>query len=255
VIVNQAMVRRYWKDGDPLRDQLIIGRGLGPQLDEPPRQIVGVVGDVRDGGLNRDPQPTMYVPWAQINDAINELNVGITPVAWIVRTRTDPLSMSVAIQRELRQASGGLPVARVRTMEEVVSQSTARQHFNMLLLGIGGSALLLAGIGIYGLMSYSVQQRTQEIGIRLALGAGSPGVRNMIVTQGMAIALAGVVAGIASALGLTRLMTSVLFGVTARDPFVFASVPLVLSAVAFVGVWLPARRAARVDPITALRTE
>jgi predicted permease len=256
VIINQAMARQYWPTGDPLNDRLTIAKGLGPPLEDSVRQIVGVVGDVRGAGLDRDPQPTMYVPWAQVTDAHNANLVEITPLAWIVRTRGEPYSMGRAVQDELRQASGGLPVARLRTMREVVSQSTARADFNMLLLTVfAGSALLLAALGIYGLMAYSVQQRTQEIGIRVALGADSDRVRNLILGQGMRIALAGVAIGTALALGLTRVMASFLFGVTARDPAVFISVPVFLSIVAMLGVWLPARQAARVDPAVALRTD
>jgi putative ABC transport system permease protein len=125
----------------------------------------------------------------------------------------------------------------------------------ILLTTFAVAALLLAAIGIYGLMAYSIQQRTQEIGIRMALGAGAPAVRNMVVRQGMSVALAGVAIGVASAFGLTRVLASFLFGVTARDPLVFVGVPLLLSTVALAGVWLPARRAAKVDPVVALRTE
>jgi predicted permease len=254
-IINQTMAQRYWPGGNPLADRITIAKGL-PELGDATRQIVGVVGDVRDGGLNRDPQPTMYIPWAQLPDAHNANLVGITPLAWIVRTRGGPYLLSSAIQNELRLASGGLPVARPRTMDEIVTQSTARSDFTMLLLTIfAGSALLLAAIGIYGLMAYSVQQRTREIGIQLALGADSSNVRNTIVRQGMGVALAGVAIGLASAFGLTRIIASFLFGVTATDPAVFVAVPLLLSAVALMGVWLPARRAARIDPVIALRTE
>ena len=227
------------------------------QLEDPTRQIVGIVGDVRAFGLNQDPRPIMYIPWAQVPDAHNANLVGITPLAWIVRTRGEPYSLSAAIQTELRQASGGLPVARPRTMDEIVTQSTARSDFNMFLLTIfAGSALLLAAIGIYGLMAYSVQQRTQEIGIRLALGAEPHDVRNMVIRQGMSVALVGVAIGLASAFGLTRFIASFLFGVTRPGTrWCSSAVPLLLSAVALVGVWLPARRAARVDPVIALRTE
>jgi ABC-type antimicrobial peptide transport system permease subunit len=141
-------------------------------------------------------------------------------------------------------------------MEEIVVQSTARSDFNMFLLTVfAGSALVLAAIGIYGLMAYSVEQRTQEIGIRLALGADSHRVRNMVILQGMTVVLAGVAIGLASAFGLTRVIAGFLYGVTSRDPLVFLTVPVLLTAVALVGVWLPARRAARVDPVIALRTE
>jgi ABC-type antimicrobial peptide transport system permease subunit len=197
----------------------------------------------------------MYIPQAQVPDAVNALNVRLTPIAWIVRTRTDPGALSNAIQEQLRQASG-LPVADVRSMSEVVSRSTSRQQFNMWLMTVFGTvALLLAAIGIYGLMAYSVKQRTQEIGIRLALGAEADQVKNMVVFQGMRLTLAGVVIGIAAAFGLTRFIASFLFGVDAWDPFVFVSVPLVLSSVALLAVWLPARRASRVNPIDALRYE
>jgi predicted permease len=255
VVINESMARQYWPKGNPIGERITIGRGLGPQFDEPPRQIVGVVGDVRDGSLNRDPQPIMYIPWAQLVDAHSANLLDITPIAWVVRTRGEPHALAGAIQSQLRQATG-LAVARSRTMDEVVAQSTARSDFNMFLLTVfAGSALLLAAIGIYGLMSYSVQQRTQEIGIRVALGADSDRVRNMIVGQGMVIALVGVAIGLASAFGLTRVMQSFLFGVTTRDPAVFVAAPVILSMVALVGVWLPARRAARVDPAVTLRAE
>ena len=255
-IINNAMAKRFWPNGDPLADRITIGKGLGPRMELAGRQIVGIAGDVRDGGLNRDPQPIMYVPWAQMPDAHSANLLDITPIAWIVRTRGEPYAMSANIQRELRAASGGLPVAAPRSMDEVVVRSTARSDFNMILLTTFAlAALLLAAIGIYGLMAYSIQQRTQEIGIRMALGAGAGTVRNMVVRQGMSVALAGVAIGVASAYGLTRVIASFLFGVTARDPLVFVGVPLLLSGVALVGVWLPARRAAKVDPVVALRVE
>jgi putative ABC transport system permease protein len=255
-IINQAMTKQFWPTGDPLADRITIGRGLGPRMELVGRQIVGIAGDVRDGGLNRDPRPIMYVPWAQMPDAHSANLLDITPLVWIVRTRGEPYAMSPTIQQELRQASGGLPAARPRSMGDIIVRSTARSDFNMLLLTtFAGSALLLAAIGIYGLMAYSVQQRTQEIGVRLALGATSQSVRNMIIRQGMGVALIGVAIGIASAFGLTRVIATFLFGVTTRDPLVFLSVPLLLSAVALLGVWLPAQRAAYVDPVVALRTE
>jgi putative ABC transport system permease protein len=250
------MSRQFWKDGDPLSDRLVIGKGIMREFaEEPVRQIIGVVADVRDGGLNNDPGPKMYVPQAQVPDAVNALNVRITPVAWVVRTRVEPHSLGGAIQEQLRQSTG-LPVSDVRSMNDVVSRSVSRERFNMLLMTIFGcSALLLAAIGIYGLMAYSVEQRTQEIGIRLALGAESGDVRRMVVLQGMRLALAGVVIGIASSFGLTRFIATFLFGVKAWDPAVFVVVPIVLTAVALAAVWLPAGRASRIDPIVALRCE
>jgi len=257
VIVNDTFVRQFLKDSaDPLAERLTIGKPFMREFAaEQPRQIVGVVGDVRDGGLNNDPNPTMYVPQAQIPDAAAALNARLTPMAWVVRTRSAPYTVSAAVQEQLRQVTG-LPVSDVRSMEEVVSRSISRQRFNMLLMTIFGSAaLLLAAIGIYGLMAYSVAQRTQEIGIRLALGATASDVRRMVIGQGMRLALIGVVIGLGSAFGLARLIASLLYGVTPRDPAVFAATAAMLAAVAFVGVSLPARRAVTVDPVVALRAE
>jgi predicted permease len=244
VIINQTAAKRFWPAGDPLRDQIIMGS-------EPPRQIIGVVGDVRDEALNRDPRPNLYLPSATGSGLLQ-----IQPWAWVIRTRVAPMRLSSAIQTELREASGGLPVAHVRTMEEILSRSMAAENFNTLVLTIFGcSALVLAAIGIYGLMAYSVAQRTQEIGIRLALGAESGRIRNMVVFQGLRPALAGVVCGLTAAFGLTRLIASFLFGVKTWDPVVFFVVPVILAGVALVAVWLPAMRASRVDPIQALRYE
>jgi putative ABC transport system permease protein len=256
VIINEAMARQYWPNSDPLNDRLTIGRGgMREFAAEVDRQIIGVIGDSRDGGLNRDPGPIMFIPQAQVPDAVNALNLRIGPMSWVVRTESASQALSGQIQEQIRQASG-LPVTNVRWMEEIVSRSMSRQRFNMWLMAVFGfSALLLAAIGIYGLMAYAVEQRTQEIGIRLALGADTAKVRKMVVSQGMRLAIAGVVLGLAAAFGLARLIESLLYGVTTRDPVVFAAVPAVLTAVAFVAVWLPARRASKVDPIVALRYE
>jgi putative ABC transport system permease protein len=256
VIINEAMARRFWEKADPLTDRLIIGRNVMKEFaGERERQIVGVVGDVRAGGLRNDPGPMMYVPQAQLPDAANALNVGLTPLAWVIRTQVEPQAVSAAVQEELRQ-SAGLPVSNVRTMDEVVTLSTSRERFNMLMMTVfGGSALLLAAIGIYGLMAYSVEQRTQEIGIRLALGAPVSQVKNMVIRQGMILAIVGVGIGLAAAWMLARFVEGFLFGVQARDPIVFVGVPLILTTIALIAVWLPARRASRIDPIIALRYE
>lgn len=223
---------------------------------EPARQIIGIVGDIHDGGLNRDPRPLMIVPQAQVQDGMNALMARIGPVVWLARTRTDPHQFISSVTEQLRQASGGFPVAHVRVMDEVVIRSTARESFNMLLLTIfGAAALILASIGIYGLMAYSVQQRTQEIGIRMALGADRARIRNLVVLQGMQLALIGVLVGIAASFGLTRLISSFLFGVRSWDPLAFITIPVLLMAVALLAVWLPAARASRLDPMRALRVE
>jgi len=259
-IINQAMARKFWQGypagPDPLMDRLILGRSYGPEFEEPVRQIVGVAGDVHDFGLNRNPQPMVYVPIAQVTDGITALMTRASTVVWIARTRVAPHSLGPGIEKELREATGGLSVARVRSMEEVVARSTASESFHMTLLTIFGcAALLLAAVGIYGLMSYSVQHRTPELGIRMALGADSRHVRNMIVIQGMRLTLAGVVIGEAAAFGLARLLANFLFDVKTWDPLVFAIVPVLLSAVALLAVWLPALRATRIDQVTALRYE
>ncbi len=256
VIINETLAKKYWPKENPIGQQIVIGKGVGPQFVEGPRQIIGVAGDIRDGGLNQDPRPLLIVPQAQVTDGVTALNAGISPIVWLVRTHGDPHQYIAAVTEQLRQASGGFPVARVRPMTEVVVNSTARQDFNMLLLNIfAASALILAAIGIYGLMAYSVQQRTQEMGIRMALGADRASIRSLVVWHGMRLALVGVVIGIGAAFGLTRFIASFLFGVKTWDPIVFVTVPVVLSLVALLAVWMPATRASRLDPQQALRIE
>jgi putative ABC transport system permease protein len=249
--------RGFWPDGNPLNDSLIIGRSIRPDYDaDPIRQIVGIVGDVRDQGLNRTPRPAMYVPVAQVPDGVTILNVRLLPIVWIARTTGEPHVLAPIIEKNLHDVSGGLPVARIRSMDDVVSESTAGARFYMLLMSVfAASALVLAAIGVYGLMAYSVKQRTQEIGIRLALGAGPEQVRRMIVRQGMTLATLGIVIGATVSFSVARVLAGMLFGVNPRDPAIFVSVPLLLAAVALVAVWLPAIRASRMTPMNALRYE
>lgn len=259
VVINQALADEHWPDGgDPLADRMLIGGGadnMKELAEEPVRQIIGVVADVHAQGLTNDAAPTMYLPQAQVPDALNALNVGITPMAWVVRTEGDPASVSTTIQEELRLATG-LPVTDVESMGEIVSISTSRQRVNMLLMIVfGGSALLLAAIGIYGLMAYSVQQRTQEIGIRMAMGADAGHVRGMVVKQGMALVTVGMVVGLGAAYFLANVLASVLFEVEPRDLTVFVAVSVVLSAIGLAAVTIPALRASRVDPLEAVRYE
>jgi len=255
-IINEAMAKQYWQKGDPLTDRIQIGVGAGPAFAEPPRQIVGIVGDTHDGGLNRDPFPIMYIPLAQMPDLETALNSRVAPLWWIVRSQVDPRTLVAPITSALREASGGLPIAHVRTMNEIEARNSARQRFNMLLLTIFGAAgLLMAAIGVYGVMSYSVQQRTQELGIRMALGAQASSIRNMVIRQGMTLALIGVIVGIGGALWLTHFLASFLFGVKALDPTAFIVTPLLLSGVALIAIWIPARRATQVDPMRSLRFE
>jgi len=257
VIITQAMERQFWKKGeDPLGQQIVIGKGVGPEFTEPARTIIGIVGDVRDGGLNSDPGPLMIVPLAQMTDGLTALNSRVAPLTWVMRTRGEPLQLARAVSEQLRKASGGFPVAHIRSMDEVEARSMAREDFNMLLLTIFGiAALVLAAIGIYGLMAYSVTQRVQEIGIRMALGADRQRIRRMVVWQGMRLALAGVALGVSAAFGLTRLIASSLYGVKSWDPTAFVIVPIVLTLVALMATWMPAVRASRLDPMKALRVE
>jgi putative ABC transport system permease protein len=255
VIINEAFARQYWKNDNPIGHRLIIGGGMGPDFVQPPREIIGVVGDARDGGLNNDPFPATFIPLAQVGDAYTKLNNLFMPLNWLVRTKVTPFSLSAPIQRAFQEAAD-LPVSHMRTMDQIVIQSTARDEFNTTLLGIFGLvAILLASIGLYGLMAYSVEQRTLEFGIRLALGADSGLLRNMVVRQAMILAAVGIVIGLGAAYGLTRLMVSLLFDVKPTDPAVFASVAALLGAVAFLASYIPARRALRVDPAVALRYE
>ena len=249
-MINQTLALQFWPNGNPLHDRILIGRNQAP------REIIAVVGDVRDSALSQQPRPIVYFPIAQMTDQETVRLTEDISWTWVIRTRAAPLSLSSAVQDALRQATGGLPVSHVRTMQDTVSRSRAVSDFETLVLTLfGTSALLLAAIGIYGLMAYSVARRTQEIGIRLALGAASTTIRKMLILQCLRPALLGIMGGIAAAFGLTRLLAALLFGVTPWDPLAFLVMPLILLAVAFVAAWLPAIRASRVDPSLALLQE
>lgn len=256
VVITQAMAKKYWPKGDAIGARITIGHGLGQDFEEGPRQVVGIVGDTRDQGVNNDVTELMYIPEPQVVDGITNLESRVLPLIWVVRTKVAPFSLSEPIQRELRAATGGLPVAHIRTMDQVVGESMARATFGTTLLSVfAGVALLLAAVGIYGLMAYSVQQRTQEIGIRMALGASPQNVRKMVVLQGMQLAAIGLVIGVGAALGLTRFMANMIFGVKTWDPTAFISVAVLLGAVCWLATYIPARRASRVDPMVSLRYE
>jgi putative ABC transport system permease protein len=253
VIVNQAFADRFWPNGAALGQRILIGRGLAILGGEPEREIVGVVADVRNRGLDDEPAPTMYVPQAQVSDLFNVFWVGSIPLSWVVHTASDPSTMASTLETELR-AITGVPVASTETMANVVSISTSRERFNMLLMSIfGGAALVLAALGIYGLLAYSVQQRTQELGIRIALGAEPRQIRGIVLRQGALLVAGGVVAGAAIAFYLSESLTSLLFGVGPRDAFVFVTVPVALTLIGLGTVAVVAWRAGRVDPLEALR--
>jgi predicted permease len=256
VIINDALAKKYWPQADPLGQRMTIGGGLGADFAEGPRQIVGIVGDVTESGLSNGMVPAMYIPQGQLTDGLTKLANNLLPLSWVIRTKTDPLSVASPVRHEFETLDGQLTPSKILTLETVIKDSTTRENFNMLMLTVFAAvALLLAAVGIYGLMSYAVEQRTQEIGIRMALGAGRGEMMKMILGQGMKLVLAGIVIGLAAAFGLTRLLAGLLYGVKAGDPLTFAAVAVILTAVALFAAFVPAQRATRVDPILALRQE
>jgi predicted permease len=247
VVINQTMARRFWPGEDPT------GKRIRLREDAPWLTVVGVAADTKNRGLGAETKPEMYFPHS-------EQSLGLGPpssaMTLVVRSASDPRQVVSAIRAVVRAMDGDLPVYRVQTMEEVVAASISRTRFTMQLLALfAGLALLLASVGVYGVMSYGVGQRTHEIGIRKALGAQPRDIIGLFVRQGFALALVGVVLGLLGALALTRAMRGLLYGVTASDPLTFMSVPLLLAATALLACYLPARRATRVDPMTALRYE
>jgi putative ABC transport system permease protein len=256
LIINQAFAKKYWPKGDPIGQRVTIGKGLGPEFEDPTREIVGIVGNVRESGLQSVDEPVMYIPQSQTTDGLTKLANSVIPLSWIIQTAGDPSSMSSGIQGAIQSVASQLAASKIRTLDQVISESTARQNFNMLLLTIfAGLALLLAAIGIYGLMSYTVEQRTQEIGIRMALGANRGDMLKLVVRQGMLLIGIGVAVGMAASLGLNRLLANLLFGVKATDPVTYVEVAAILVSVALLACYIPARRATKIDPLVALRYE
>jgi putative ABC transport system permease protein len=254
-VISEAMAKEFWAGGDPIGERITMDKYLGPDFAGPPREIVGIARDVRDLGMNKDPLPMIYVPQAQSPNGMTAIDVRVLPMTWAVRTGANPYSLSAAIQRALKDASGGLPVAQIRTMEQVISHSTVRSDFNTILLtAFAAVSLLLAAVGIYGLIIFSVQQKEHEIGIRIALGATPYQVRNMVMSQGMRLAMAGVLVGCLGSLALARYMKTLVYGVEPIDLPVtsFSCVTLVL--VAALACYIPAYRVSRLDPANTLRS-
>jgi len=245
VVISDAMARRYWPGEEVVGKRIAIGRVTRP---EDWIQIVGVVKDVRQFELAADPKPQMYLPYRQFGffDAQD----------LVVKTDIDSASLAATVRRAVWEIDKDQPVSDIRTMENIMADSIARQRFSMLLLAIfAGVALVLAGVGIYGVMSYSVAQRTHEIGIRMALGAQTGAVLKLAIGYGMKLVLVGLLIGLIAAFALTRVMSTLLFGVTATDPATFTLISLLLIAVAVLASYVPARRATKVNPIIALRYE
>jgi len=244
-IVNRAMAHQYWPGEDAVGKQLY---GACPK--DAPGLIVGVVADSKQNSVDSTVEPELYEPYAQHPSFATFL------VTFVIRTASNPLDLATAVRRAVWEIDPDQPVIQIRTMQNVISESIWQQHFAASALGIFGAlALLLAGVGIYGVLSYSVSRRTHEIGVRAALGATRRDILRLVVEEGMLLALIGLSAGILAALGLTRLIASLLYGVRPRDPLTFAALSLLLTGVAWLAVYIPARRAARIDPMDALRVD
>jgi putative ABC transport system permease protein len=239
VIISDLLVRQTFPNEDPLGKRLIMS--YGNQAFE----IIGIVGDIRHRALESEPVPAMYLPTYQTG----WMNI-------VIRTKGDPIGLAAAVRKEVQGIDPDQPVADVKTMEQWLDTAVAAPRYRTGLIALFALvALILASTGIYGVMSYSVTQRTHEIGVRMALGAQRLDVLKLVVRQGMALVVVGVLLGLLAAIGLTRVMSSLLFGVTAKDPLTFAAVATVLTLVAFIACYLPARRATKVDPLVALRYE
>jgi putative ABC transport system permease protein len=250
VIINEAMAKRYWPGEDPLGKRF---HQAGPNDRFPWMTIIGVVSDVREFSPTMEAEPTMYFPIAQFTYAGD---AGGILRDWVVRTNGDPVRVASSVPAAVWSVDKNLPVTRIRTMEEVRSLSIASQRLNLLLFALFAAlALVLATVGIYGVMAYSVAQRTREIGIRIALGARSNDVLRLVLAQGFRLAALGLFLGLAGAFALTCLMASMIYGVSSTDAATFVTVALLLAAAALAACYIPARRALRVDPMVALRYE
>jgi putative ABC transport system permease protein len=246
-LISESAARKFFPNDDPIGRKIRLGWGRGKDKPNVGGEVIGIVGNVRQIGLDVEADPDIYVPHAQV--ANNSMEI-------VVRTDVPPSTLSGAVRSEVRRLDADLPIARIDTLESVVAESISRPRFYMLLVAIfAGVALLLAAVGIFGVMSYSVAQRTRELGIRIALGAGRGALRRLVVGQAMALAVGGLAIGLVAALALSSALEKMLFNLTPTDPATFASVAAVLVVVALVASWLPARKAARVDPVVALRAE
>jgi putative ABC transport system permease protein len=244
IVINETLARRYFSGEDPIGKRILYG-GADNQL---AHTIVGVASDVKRYGVEAEVPPEIYEPYSQAEF------LGFMRLA--VRTAGDPLNLAAAVRRQIWAINADQPIINVMTMEQRLAESVAPRRFQMLLFGVFAAvALILATVGVYGIISHSVSRRTHEIGIRLALGAQASDVLRMVVWRGMILTLIGMAIGLAAALALTRVMKSLLFGVSATDPVTFAVIALLLVGVTLVACWIPARRATKIDPIIALRCE
>ena len=244
-MISEKTAQHYWPGQDPIGKRLKPGATTS---DVPWREVIGVVRDVRQNDFIAEPKMQMYFVHRQLKElAANSI---------VVRTSVRPMSLATSVRNAIWAVDKDQPVANIDTMDHIVSEAIARQRFSMLLLGIfAGLALVLAAVGIYGVMSYSVAQRRHEIGIRIALGAQRADVLRMTMKQGLKLVGLGLLIGLASAFVLTRVMASLLFGISATDPATFASICVVMIGVAALANYIPALRATKVDPIVALQAQ
>ena len=256
VIINETLAKRQWPSEDPIGKRFTMG---DPRSSSPaPRwlTIVGVVKDVKQDSWVETPDNEVYLPFAQAQDFYAGTAGHLTSMTMVVRTTVTPLSLVAGVKDAVSSQDRNIPVSGMVSMDQVVTDTLWQQRFNSQLISLfAGLAMLLAAIGLYGVMSYSVTQRTHEVGLRMALGAEGRDVVKLMVSQGMKLALAGVGIGLLAAFGLTRLMEKLLFGVSTTDPLTFAGIALLLTLIALLACWIPARRAAKVDPMVALRCE
>jgi predicted permease len=252
VVINQSLARRFWPGRDPVGQNISFLDASGSR--GPTAEIIGVVADVREVDLKGPVEAVVYVPLDQVDDRfLASMRVWLQTLSWSVRTRVAPASILPAIQKEIREASG-LPAGNVRPMEQIVSTSTAHDALQTELLAVFAFvAILLAMLGLHGMLAYSIEQRTFEFGVRLALGADASRLRRMVLWQGIRHAGAGILIGTGGAFVLARLMRALLFGVKPSDPLVFVAVPLLLGVVVLAASYLPSRRISVIDPATALR--
>jgi putative ABC transport system permease protein len=256
LVINEAFQAKYFPKENPIGQRITIARGLGKEFEDKTRMIVGVIKNVRENGLNNDSMPVMYIPATQVPELMQRFANNILPQIWAVRTQSDPARMTDAIRQQFLAVDSQLAVANFKTMDHLLEGATSVQNFSMTLLGaFAVLALVLAAIGIYGVVSYMVEQRTNEIGIRMALGAEQGSVLAMVTRHGLLLAGIGVAGGLAGAFGLTRFLKTLLYGVKPADPVTFASVAAALLLVAALASVIPALRATRVDPVIALRSE
>jgi putative ABC transport system permease protein len=257
VIVNEAFVRKFLPNQNPLGQRITIAWNIiGKDAADSPREIVGVVGDIHEGSLRQAPSPQTYVPLTQINAPVSKLVNSIMPTTLVVRTTAATGAMSQNIVEQVGTVDSLLPIFQMRSMSDVVGASIQTEHFLLWLIGsFAIAALALAAIGIYGVMSYLVSQRTRELGIRAALGAKRSDLLRMVLGQAALRAVIGLVLGLAGAYMLTRLLSAYLYGVKPHSPVAFVLAPILLLIVALIATWLPARRASKVEPIVALRYE